>query len=85
MIKLSDDKTRFQLDFLTKLHAELNNRLTKGESDITIKYLNDAPGIVNTQSKNYLTDDVTGYWDNFLDTFRSVVLRNFFYKKLTIL
>lgn len=46
-IKVKSDLTPYQRDHLTKLRAELDERTNQGEKDLTIKYVNNLPKIVN--------------------------------------
>lgn len=49
-VKIQDDKTKEQLSQLTSLRAELRDRLTAGETNLTIKYIKGCPKIVNIPS-----------------------------------
>lgn len=44
-IRLGRDRTPRELQTLTKLRDELNQRLARGEKDLTIKYINGTPKI----------------------------------------
>lgn len=50
-IFIKDDKTPRQLQHLKSLRSELNQRVTAGETDLTIKYVNRVPQII-TKQKN---------------------------------
>lgn len=46
-LSIFNDQTPKQRDFLTQIRNELKDRIDKGEKDITIKYVNGSPTIVN--------------------------------------
>lgn len=48
-ISAKNDLTPYQRDFLKKLREELKQRIENGESDLTIKYINNTPKIVNSK------------------------------------
>ncbi|CAH2002619.1 unnamed protein product [Acanthoscelides obtectus] len=50
-VKISDDKTRGQMQELQHLREELRRRQTTGESNITIKYVRGKPSIVHTATQ----------------------------------
>lgn len=47
-IKITSDKTLKQRQHFKDLRIQLNNRLTNGEKDLTIKYIKGCPSIVST-------------------------------------
>ena len=53
-VKINNDLTPLQRENMRKIRDELNERKTKGETDITIKYVRGVPQIValNNKSKN---------------------------------
>lgn len=51
-ISISDDKSHEELKLLQELRKELDSRRSRGEKNITIKYLHGVPSIVSTQAKN---------------------------------
>jgi hypothetical protein len=46
------DRTNRERDHLKGLQAELDRRIKSGEKNITIKYINGIPNIVNSAPKN---------------------------------
>lgn len=47
-IMVRDDKTPQQINYLKKLNEELHSRRSKGEKDLTIKYINNLPRIITS-------------------------------------
>lgn len=45
-IKVKNDLTPYQREYLKGLREDLENRIQNGESDLTIKYVNNAPKII---------------------------------------
>ena len=56
-VVIRDDKTYAQNLFLKDLRSELQNRINSGESDLTIKYLNGIPRIVQDSPKSSSNDN----------------------------
>ncbi|CAH2098383.1 unnamed protein product [Euphydryas editha] len=52
-LKIFSDQTPTQHKFYALIKDELNKRISKGETDITIKYVNGTPAIVKTPTKNF--------------------------------
>lgn len=75
-VKITDDKTPFQLKHLGELREEMQRRSAAGECDLTIKYVRGSPEIVkSTIPKKYFMDFVTGvfcirtwlpFWQNLM-------------------
>lgn len=53
-LKIFSDQTPTQQNYMKKLREELKQRQDKGETNLTIKYINGTPSIINNTSKNYL-------------------------------
>lgn len=51
-VKIFSDQTPAQRDYFQKIKNELTHRVNNGERDITIKYINGIPKIVNSTTKN---------------------------------
>lgn len=51
-IKIYSDQTPAQRDYFLKTKNELNNRISNGEKDITIKYIKGIPSVVKSTPKN---------------------------------
>lgn len=51
-LKIFSDQTPTQHKFYALIKDELNKRISEGETDITIKYVNGTPAIVKTPTKN---------------------------------
>lgn len=51
-VKIQDDKSPAELQQLKDLRLELHNRITSGEKNITIKYVDGIPAITSIDSKN---------------------------------
>ena len=58
---LKSDRTKMEKDFLKKVVDELNDRKTRGEQDIKIRYYNNIPRIVKYRSipKNSISNNAT--------------------------
>lgn len=54
-IKIKNDLTPYQREYLIKLREELDERTKRGESNLTIKYVNNAPKII--QQKMFRSND----------------------------
>lgn len=48
-VKVSRDRTPRELEYLKSLRLELEQRISRGETDITIKYVNNVPHIVKNK------------------------------------
>lgn len=51
-VRIQDDKTPKQIQYLNTVRAELKERLDGGETDLTIKYKNGIPTVIETGTKN---------------------------------
>lgn len=51
-VRIQDDKTPKQIEFLNTVRTELKERLDAGETDLTIKYKNGIPTIIEAGIKN---------------------------------
>ncbi|CAI6350731.1 unnamed protein product [Macrosiphum euphorbiae] len=61
MISLSSDRTQYQRDHMKKLREELASRISKGEIDLTIKFIRGVPTIIQKSIINNVQNPIKNF------------------------